>query len=168
MILGIDPSTKKLAIAWDHGGLVVDEFTLAEGRYTPESAWNAYAMTRGHLERMERLGHVTPDQEPWVVFLESPVVGRGGINTTMKQAFISGAVQAACRSMEWDVHLIHNSKWKREVCGIGNATKADVRQHVIAKYGDSWEGESQDAIDAIGLYEFGVLTMQRAAMGRSQ
>jgi len=151
MIVGLDPSTKKLAFAYKIGVEINgDEKTITNSRYSPTSSFVAYAETKHFLSGLER--HVF-DYERYL-FIEAPVVGRGGANTTMKQAFVSGAVQAAAIELHWEVHLVHNSKWKKEVIGAGNATKGDIRQHVVVEF--PWvEGASQDLIDAIAIQEYG-------------
>jgi len=101
----------------------------------------------------------TVDGEEGLVFIEEPIVGRGGVRSTMVQAYMSGAVQAAFVQCGCDVYMVNVSKWKREVIGRGNSTKEQVREFMVAA--GMPDDLSQDAYDAGAIAVYGARLVLR-------
>ena len=87
-------------------------------------------------------------------------MGRGGVKSTMVQAFVSGAVQAVLYDLGIGVHLVPVGTWKKATVGKGNATKAEVKQWVEMKY-PTLKGEGQDILDAAALADYGHQVLDR-------
>jgi hypothetical protein len=117
VIVGADLSSKTLA------------FTLSEGPRTkvalmrnipqyPQGSFEAFWQTLRYFESYDG------DRELFAV-LEEPVTG---VNTrsTIVQAYVNGAVQAALLSLGFTVILVNNKVWKKEVIGNGNASKEAI------------------------------------------
>ena len=167
IVVGIDPSSKSIAIATFKvlgekiTPLSVDKFKSKAKKYDPSvSAWADAQVEAVMLNLMNEIS----GSNGISVFIEEPIVGRGGAHSTIVQAFVSGAIQSAFTRRGATVYLVHVSKWKKEVVGKGNATKEEVAEAVkgrwsaIAKYARS----DQDMLDAIGIGAYGAEVVKRA------
>lgn len=68
---------------------------------------------------------------PVYVYVENPVLGRGGAAGTLPVAMIQGAVFAgAARAGATLVIGVNNTAWKKKIVGSGNASKPDIVTHV--------------------------------------
>ncbi len=99
-----------------------------------------------------------------LAFIEAPLVGRGGVRSTLVQAYVNGAVQGMLAEDGWAVHLVPVGTWKKEVVGKGNATKEEVAEWAAArKTGVVTESKNdQDVIDALALCDYGRAVAFRA------
>jgi Holliday junction resolvasome RuvABC endonuclease subunit len=72
--------------------------------------------------------------------------------STIEIARVVGGVQLICNKYRTPCQLVDNTKWKKEVVGKGNCSKANIMSFAIEKWGDSFE--EQDFADAacIALY----------------
>jgi Holliday junction resolvasome RuvABC endonuclease subunit len=95
--------------------------------------------------------------EPIEVFIEAPVLGRGGFRSTMVQAFTNGAVQGAFYERGCKVSSANVSSWKKEIVGKGNATKPDVAQSIRLRWASLYENVAgdQDLCDASAIALYG-------------
>jgi Holliday junction resolvasome RuvABC endonuclease subunit len=93
------------------------------------------------------------------VFVEAPLVGRGGVSSTLPQAYVSGALQGALWSRGANVSLVNVSRWKKVVIGKGNATKANVAEAVRLRWPDLYRRTKGDAdcIDAVAIALYGLV-----------
>lgn len=153
-VLGIDPSYRKLAfvVLSGTGSYLRHEEVAKLGKSMPETCARAASETRSLVIRLAEEGiEVT---HAWI---ESPVVGRGGAQVTIKQAVVNGAVQGALYDCGVAVETVQNTSWKRVVCGHGGMGKPDVtlwlhRHRVdLARILDS-----QDLVDAACIALHGV------------
>lgn len=94
------------------------------------------------------------------IFVEAPVVGRGGVRSTLVQAYVSGAIQAAA-SAYGGVHLVNVQSWKKAVVGSGRADKQAVKQAIIS-HGLS-DDLPQDFYDATAICLYGLAAVRRAS-----
>ena len=67
-------------------------------------------------------------------------------HTTLAIASVVGCVDFICNQNGFEVVLIDNRKWKKELLGKGNATKPDILKFAKDKWGDVFE--EQDFADA--------------------
>ena len=163
VVIGIDPSSKKLAAVAAFG--TPDRPRLVD--------WTARRLTTGNWDTSvtalamewawDIIGVARSAGDP-VVYLEEPVVGRGGVRSTVVQAFTSGALQGALAYECVPVHLVNVGTWKREVVGNGHASKTDVGRLVR----DDWPaaaaavGSDQDLLDAAAICLYGLKVQARA------
>ena len=121
LVIGIDPASAKLAIVALHkeefayrtyaklgpsGGPACHNAARAVGRFVQTSipaSWKS-----GRL----------------LAFIESPVVGRGGVRSTMVQCFTSGAVQGVLYGLGFHTQIANVSSWKKRVVGKGKDRKS--------------------------------------------
>lgn len=129
LVLGIDPSAKKIAIvAVDtitHTVVVSSKVLYKTGKQTPESLQRALHFMDDFVESVDRIS--PRDRYAWV---EDPLVGRGGIRSSLVQAYVSGIIRATLCDAGFTVSGVHVGTWKKQVCGNGNADKADVARVV--------------------------------------
>lgn len=70
---------------------------------------------------------IAPAEGQRLAWVENPLVGRGGVATTMKQAYVGGIVRGVLARAGFLVYDVNVSTWKHEVTGNGGASKTDVR-----------------------------------------
>ena len=73
------------------------------------------------------------------VFIQNP-------RTTVEIANVIGCVRTACYLQDFNVKVVDNTKWKKEVLGKGNAKKVDIMIYAKEKWGDVFP--EQDFADA--------------------
>lgn len=64
------------------------------------------------------------------LFVEAPVVGRGGPGPTIAQAFVTGSILAGATQGGSKITLVNNQSWKKRVVGNGNVNKLFVNEWV--------------------------------------
>ena len=73
------------------------------------------------------------------VFIQNP-------RTTVEIANVIGCVRTACYLQKFNVKVVDNTKWKKEILGKGNAKKPEIMDHAKEKWGDVFP--EQDFADA--------------------
>jgi hypothetical protein len=135
LVIGIDPSAKKIAMVARDSTLnvsdvaVMDLYVKGAKKQTPESIHAAMSQMVANLARIEHM--MTTERYAYV---EQPLVGRGGINTTMKQAYVGGVIQACLVEAGFTVVVVHPSTWRSGLGVKGKGTvavKADTRRYVM-------------------------------------
>lgn len=153
LILGVDPAATRLAFVAHHeSGWQWWKFTLGD-RSSPGACYRAKLATREVLEDLR--GH---QDAVSLAFIESPVVGRGGVKSTVVQAFTSGVVQSELVEAGFGVHLVPVQTWKKQVIGKGNATKTEVVEWGESKGFKHLKAAKmdQDVVDATAIATYGV------------
>lgn len=161
VVIGIDPSSTKLAITvgtLDGSKIVVFTQKLRVARIVREKV---QACGDAYLAGAE-LVQMFP--KALLVALEAPVLGRGGAGSTIPQAYISGALQAALdnNGMGTKLNLANNQTWKRVVTGNAHAGKSEIAKTIRVDHRHLYElaigsGKlDQDICDSIGIYLYAV------------
>lgn len=151
VVIGIDPSSVKLAAVMS----VVGEEPEAKlyvkrlPKDKPEACLAAMEWAQS-LVGMAGLDDV-------YVYIEYPVMGRGGPGSTIPQALINGALQAGAFKAGAKVFSVNNAHCKKVVIGKGNATKDDIRAWVKKAWPALYEqiGKDQDLCDSAMIYVYG-------------
>ena len=101
------------------------------------------------------------------VWIEAPLVGRGGVRPTIVQSFVSGAVQSGLIKIGASVTLITVGEWKAEAIGNGNADKAFVARRLRSRWPDesALVADDGDLLDALGVAHAGAA--RRGLVARS-
>lgn len=153
--LGVDPaSTRSTFVGFYHGDhLVVDAKRLGKS--------GAPACAKAWQVTLDVVGLITskwPDV-PIKAWIESPVVGRGGVRSTMVQCYTSGAIQGALYHCGIGVDLVNVSSWKKKVVGHGHADKPTVSRFVELRWPALYReaAGSQDVADAACIAHYGQL-----------
>ena len=171
LIVGIDPSAKKIAIVAAvpilHVSYVSAQMLYkSDQRQTPQSIGKALDVMRDFLEWADG---VAPNGER-LAWVEDPLVGRGGVVPTIKQAYVGGIIRGTLANAGFKVYGVNQSSWKKAVLGNGRAEKAQIKQHVKAMW-PKIAGQIADDSDladaaAINLYGQTVLDRGDAIAGR--
>lgn len=149
-VLGIDPSSKKLAFCItpvNHDRIfTLSTISLPEGALQATGA--AYREAFSFFQRNGKGLHV---------YMEAPVVGRS-VGPTIIQAQVGGAVMAAAANAGVPLHLVNNMTWKKRVLGKGNASKPEVAELLRGIWPEAYAASSgdQDLIDACAINRYGV------------
>lgn len=148
-IAGCDPSSKKLAVVVDHDDhrITTHVWQSAVPKWDPTACLSASEWVLCEFGGMPA----------GVIWIEEPLVGRGGAHPTIVQSFISGAAQAAWGKLGWDVRLVNVSVWKRRVVGTGGANKDDIGHCVAERWpaGSRAASGDGDLIDAAAIALYG-------------
>lgn len=162
LVVGIDASSKKLAMFAIHPVLGTTYAAIAilhKSKYSPAAAGEAMDACFTFLDTVHKMSTPRAAKVAWI---ERPAVGRGGAQSTIVQAFVSGVVQACFTKAGFTVHLVHQSTWKTWLGVAPNAkTKANVKPEVVqamrAQYPRDWgaAGGDPDLIDAAAIARYG-------------
>ena len=138
MYLGLDCSTFAI-----HGAIVDTSENLVslhkwgskqknfEGRF-PE-------ILLGFSEDLSKIKVIEFSAVEAAIFIQNP-------KTTIAIAHVVGAVWLALLNVGIPSILIDNRRWKKFILGKGNASKIDIKNYAIAKWGDRFP--EQDYADA--------------------
>jgi Holliday junction resolvasome RuvABC endonuclease subunit len=156
LVVGIDPSSKHLACVAKHPlghTMAMVKYTLGT-KYSPQSAAEAMDST---LAFIDAIAPMAVPSAPRLAFIEAPLVGRGGVRTTMVQAYVSGVVQSCFVKAGFTVYLVNVQTWKASYCGNGHASKDDVRRAVAGRWPKAARnaGSDGDLIDAAAICDYG-------------
>jgi Holliday junction resolvasome RuvABC endonuclease subunit len=133
-MIGIDPSSKGLAIAWVEP---VYPFDLV--------GWIWYELDAPILESAhEAITMLRRDFPNALITIEDPM------GPHPKTIAALHRVVGACMSADRSMNMINVSTWKKATVGKGNASKDEVREWVAYNYGIERD-PNQDVCDAIGI-----------------
>ena len=159
-VVGIDPSAGTLALVCLADDLaVVDKANLGRP-FTTLIPERAYAVVSEFLASVS-----TGVAEPRV-FMEAPVVaGARNIQSTVKQAMVSGAVQVAVSEWGTETILLAPATWKKDVGVGGNANKEKVAAWLKKNHRRLYDMcmMDQDLIDAACIALVGRDVVERAS-----
>lgn len=153
VIIGVDPAASKVAFVAICGNEFVSKAYTRLGTSGGVACWNAWNTTERFVSEL-----------PWELdgrqlhsFIEAPLVGRGGVRTTMVQCFTSGAIQGALNGLRFSTQIANVSSWKKRVVGRGNAKKPEVAEFLAKQHPELFRatGGNQDLIDASCIALFG-------------
>jgi hypothetical protein len=139
LVVGIDPSAKKIALVGKETVLNIQHaeayplYVRGQTSQTPESIHRAMVAMREYLDKIAPL----IGDGPRYAFVEKPLVGRGGVVTTMKQAYVGGVIRACLVDAGFTVFDVNQSSWKSYlgIKGKGTAVqKANVMQAVKIRW----------------------------------
>lgn len=163
LVLGIDPSAKRIAAsAYETASLshvvrVGELYVKGEARQTPQSLARAQTFMEQFILDVASLAGSSQK----VAYVETPLVGRGGIRTTIKQAYVGGIIRGCLAQAGFEVFDAHPSTWRKEL-GIAEkgtaAIKRATRLRVLSdlpRVMPDVEGDS-DLIDASAIVLFGL------------
>jgi hypothetical protein len=164
VIVGCDPSSKKLAFFAIHPltrTVMARAFVLrGNARYTPEGAAEA-----GHAcaEMLTLINPMGTPSTPMILFIEEPVVGRGGIRSSLVQAYINGVVQDWFTRAGYSVRITHQSTWKSGLGIPQRGGKPEVLAAMKRLYPKDVRacGPDEDLLDAAALARYGVEAIRR-------
>tara|TARA_R100000781_G_scaffold114970_1_gene88182 strand:+ start:2987 stop:3448 length:462 start_codon:yes stop_codon:yes gene_type:complete len=74
--------------------------------------------------------------------------------STIEIARVVGGVQLTCNKYRIPCQLVDNTKWKKEIVGKGNCSKANIMTFAVEKWGDVFE--EQDFADAACIALYGI------------
>lgn len=168
IVVGIDPSSKKLAavVTDAHDVFFVFFRKLPDTADMSERCRWAYKHSRTLVRKIQRLY----PGEAIYVFIEDPVVGRGGAYSTIAQSKVHGAILAGLRSTDAEITVrgVNNSQAKKAVVGKGNADKPAIRKWCQAYWKQLYrrvceynKGDQQDIIDAGMINRHGTMVVKR-------
>lgn len=147
-IIGIDPSSKKLAFCITKGKYTISMFkkSLPEGVLHASGA--AFEEAFLFFSKMPRAQ----------IFMEAPLVGMS-VSSAIIQAQVGGAVLAAASKAQLNVQLVNVSSWKKQVLGQGHghAKKLEVAEWLKQNWEKAYNlaAGDQDLIDAAAINRYG-------------
>ena len=152
VIVGLDPSSRKIAMAIsvDGGKPILQTKTLGM-HDLPRACYQAHRYVRSVVKQYTAQGHHV------FLFIEGPVVGRGGVGSTLKQTKTNGAMQAGAVGGGASVVEVNNQTWKSKVVGSGRAGKPEIKKLVKDCWPYAYElaDGDQDLMDACAILRYG-------------
>jgi Holliday junction resolvasome RuvABC endonuclease subunit len=152
--LGIDPASTRIAyVALADGGSYLLGFNKKLGKSGGEAC---AAVWRYVNDAVDTIYNQWPSCSI-SAFIESPVVGVGGVRSTMVQCFTSGAIQGSLYERGIESQVANVSSWKKHVVGKGNATKEEVAEYIRRGWPALFReaNGNQDIYDAACIALFG-------------
>ena len=157
-VVGVDPSSRKLAIAIDDG---IKRFEIVQApRSLTDRGQIIHHLYQGFQAVADQLGEMH-------IFLEAPVVGRGGAHSTIVQAQAATVVHLiGVTSSSSVLHEVNNKRWKKVVVGSGNADKAQIRAWLTERESDwaTLAADDQDLVDAACILLYGQHLLERGEL----
>lgn len=157
-LVGIDPSSAKIAImiSVNEGKPYKMVKALAKGGDIAAVCLAAFRYVRAAVRDLKADGHRV------YLYLEEPVVGRGGAYTTIRQSKVNGAILAAALSGGAEVHGVNNTTWKKSVVGNGNAGKPMIKEWVRLNWEYAYDlaKGDQDVLDAACILRYAQQCME--------
>jgi Holliday junction resolvasome RuvABC endonuclease subunit len=155
MIVGFDLSSRKLA--------AVSLDPVSSWTYEPPKKEKDRARVLKHF--LDELVDLFEERRPRWVFIEHPLVGRGGAHATIVQAQVHGVVSAVAATYADGVYTVNVQSWKKEVVGNGRADKDRVRQWLEESHPHLAElaGADQDLVDAACVALYGRRVTERGS-----
>lgn len=157
---GLDLSSRKIAM-----------FCIDERRTTTQYVAETIEVKKlqSRAEELYQMEHqlrvVLQECDPGWVYIEDPVVGRGGARPTILQAQVDSLIQvAAVRFAHLGCYSVNNKTWKKAIVGNGNANKEQVAawlattHPVLSRVVDG----DQDLVDAACVALYGKSVVERA------
>lgn len=152
IVVGIDPSSYKIAVVVTNDTDVDYELRTAHLSKTkkPLACKQAFGFINGLIDSYE--------DGQMLVYLEAPVLGRGGARATIPQSIIDGAIITAFALRDVPVVMVNNSKWKKIVCLNGHADKPKIAATVLQIWPQLYKEADgdQDLLDAACINRYGV------------
>lgn len=153
-IVGLDPSSKKIAIAVSIDGKYPKLYVKSlKSKDIAEVCSVAYRYVWRFVSMLRE-----QDIEVFM-YIEEPVVGRGGVYSTLRQTKANGAMLAGAVNAGAHVKGVNNQSWKKVVVGNGNAGKPKIEAY-LAKANPELHMETngdQDLMDALCIMKYGQL-----------
>lgn len=168
LIIGGDLSSKSIALVARHP-LTPTAAMVKYPLRAQKDAWTSASAAEALDCMMQYVDEIAPMAvlgAPRLVFLEAPVVaGARNIQSTIKQAFINGIVQAVFVKAGFTVELVPVSTWKLAVCGNGRADKTQVANSIRRQWAITHNAANgdQDLIDAAAVCLYGMKKTQADA-----
>ena len=142
--LGLDCSS--LAV---HGVIIDDDEKIISmhkwGSKNKDFSQRFPEITLDFFDELSRINNIDKSSIEAAIFIQNP-------NTTIAIAHVVGAVWLSLLWKGIETNRIENTKWKKIILNKGNASKDDIKQFSIDKWGDIFP--EQDYADAacIALY----------------
>jgi Holliday junction resolvasome RuvABC endonuclease subunit len=170
LIIGIDASSKSIALVAKHpvtptAATVLYPLTNGRDPYKPDHAKEAMDCMLQYVKEITPLA--IPGAER-IAYVEMPLVGGSkNIQTTIKQSYVNGVIQAVLVAAGFSVYLVNVSTWKLTVCGNGSADKTQIGNHLKRVWPvvySACNGE-QDLYDAASICLYGDEVERRRVAG---
>ena len=142
--LGLDCSS--LAV---HGVIIDDDEKIISmhkwGSKNKDFSQRFPEITLDFFDELSRINNIDKSSIEAAIFIQNP-------KTTIAIAHVVGAVWLSLLCKGIETNRIENTKWKKSILKKGNASKDDIKQFSIDKWGDIFT--EQDYADAacIALY----------------
>lgn len=169
LIMGIDPSSRKLAIivtdTANPPNVLEKHVILMPPK--KEDVTCGIVLRRFHplLSAYQKMGYDVR------VFIEKEVSvhGKGGAGAVIPQAEVMGVVLAVCYNLGVPVMKVENKTWKMSIVGNGNASKPQIAAWCSEYWKNAYDlaNGDQDLIDASGINRYGKKLYPRKRIRRS-
>jgi len=160
VVIGIDLSSKKVAMVWEEGKKF-GSATISTDKKDRSAALHDLLL-HTNKELITALNKV-PAEDVYL-YIEDPVVGRGGARPTILQSQVDGIVRVCAYPHTTKVYSVNNKTWKKAIVGNGNASKDDVAAWLATHHSFLAElcGDDQDLLDAACVCLYGRYVIDHA------
>lgn len=141
--MGFDCSSKAIhCVVMDSDYNIITQKKWSSVEKTFEKRFPEFA-TNFHQDLSKII--VNPEKEKALVAIEQAIFIQNP-KTTVEIANVIGCVRTICYVNGFDVTVVDNRRWKKDVLGKGNVKKPEILAYAVEKWGDVFK--EQDFADA--------------------
>ena len=142
--LGFDCSSKAIhCVALDDEYNIITQKKWGSAYKTFEDRFNE--ITKNFWKDLSKIYISKSKNEKVYVAIEQAIFIQNP-KTTVEIANVIGCVRTISNIRDYNVVMVDNRRWKKDVLGKGNAKKSDIMEYAIEKWGDVFP--EQDFADA--------------------
>ena len=144
LYMGLDCSSKAIHSVWiDNTEQLVTQHKWASKNKDFESRFLDFG--EAFLEDISKIKVLLGKTSTVQAAVESPIYIQNP-KATIAIASVAGLVRFICFISDMGCVYVDNTKWKRDIIGKGNASKDEIKEFAIEKWGDNFP--EQDYADA--------------------
>ena len=145
LYMGIDCSSKAIHSVWvDDQERLVAECKWSSKKKNFEERFLDFGVN--FWESLSKIKVILNDMVPVQAAVEAAIYIQNP-KATIAIASVAGLARFACYMNGFECEFIDNTKWKRDILGKGNASKLEIKEFAINKWGEDKFPE-QDFADA--------------------
>lgn len=142
--LGLDCSSKAIhGVVIDQNEEIIAQYKWGSKAKDFEERFHQFS--REFLAELSTIKHTLLLRNNMLAAVESAIFIQNP-KATISIASVVGVVRFVCDLLEIDCCFVDNTKWKKDVVGKGNASKKEIKQCAIDKWGEVFT--EQDFADA--------------------
>ena len=144
LYMGIDCSSKAIHSVWiDQDERLITQCKWGSSKKKSEDRLLDFGVA--FWDSLSKIKVILSDIAPIQAAVEAAIYIQNP-KATIAIASVAGLARFACHVNGMECEFIDNTKWKRDILGKGNASKVEIKEFAVAKWGDKFP--EQDYADA--------------------
>lgn len=171
-IVGCDPSSKKIAFFASQPITltnVAQGYIISKKNNAKYEPGNLLRAERASLDFLRTANSMAPAKAERFLIIEEPLMGRGGVRTTVVQSLVSGVIQKCFYEAGYTIYMVNLQTWKAHFGIAGKTTKGGKAKTNFTKLALQGEypkevmacGDDHDLLDSLGICQWGIQAVRR-------